>query len=171
MPRSRQSRIGRQPSQLRIKLIPPLTVVIGSMITALPIITDYPILPPMGLLVILAWRLIRPGYWAVWAGFPLGLIDDIFSGQPLGSAAFLWSLVFILLETLDRKAVRRDYWQDWLIASTAIIFVLIGGMLIVDFRSNVLRFDLLAPQILLSVLLYPFVARLIGTIDNWRVAA
>tara|TARA_R110001592_G_scaffold176712_3_gene416747 strand:- start:676 stop:1146 length:471 start_codon:yes stop_codon:yes gene_type:complete len=156
---------------LRIKLIPPLTVVIGSMITALPIITDYPILPPMGLLVILAWCLIRPGYWAVWAGFPLGLIDDIFSGQPLGSAAFLWSLVFILLETLDRKAVRRDYWQDWLIASTAIIFVLIGGMLIVDFRSNVLRFDLLVPQILLSVLLYPFVARLIGAIDNWRVAA
>jgi len=35
----------------------------------------------------------------------------------------------------------------------------------------VLRFDLLAPQILLSVLLYPFVARLIGAIDNWRVAA
>ena len=67
--------------------------------------------------------------------------------------------------------MRRDYWQDWLIASTAIIFVLIGGMLIVDFRSNVLRFDLLAPQILLSVLLYPFVARLIGAIDNWRVAA
>ncbi|WP_156472141.1 rod shape-determining protein MreD [Sphingorhabdus sp. M41] len=171
MPRSRQSRIGRQPSQLRIKAIPPLTVVMGSMITALPIITDYPILPPMGLMVVLAWRLIRPGYWAVWAGFPLGLIDDIFSGQPLGSAAFLWSVIFILLEGVDRKAVRRDYWQDWLIASTAMIIVLIGGMLIVDFQSNLLRLDLLVPQILLSVLLYPFVARLIGAIDNWRVAS
>ncbi|AMO71639.1 hypothetical protein AZE99_07035 [Sphingorhabdus sp. M41] len=143
----------------------------GSMITALPIITDYPILPPMGLMVVLAWRLIRPGYWAVWAGFPLGLIDDIFSGQPLGSAAFLWSVIFILLEGVDRKAVRRDYWQDWLIASTAMIIVLIGGMLIVDFQSNLLRLDLLVPQILLSVLLYPFVARLIGAIDNWRVAS
>ncbi len=152
-------------------MIPPLTVVIGSMITALPIMTDYPILPPMGLLVVLAWRLIRPGYWPVWAGFPLGLIDDIFSGQPLGSAAFLWSVIFILLETVDRKAVRRDYWQDWLIASTAIIFVLIGGMLIVNFQSNLLRLDLLMPQILLSVLLYPFVARLIGAIDSWRVAS
>ena len=171
MSRSRQSRIGRQPSQLRIKLIPPLTVVLGSMITALPIITDYPILPPMGLLVVLAWRLIRPGYWPVWAGFPLGLIDDIFSGQPFGSAAFLWSVIFILLEAVDRKAVRRDYWQDWLIASTATIIVLIGGMLIVDFQSNLLRLDLLVPQMLLSVLLYPFVARLIGAIDNWRVAS
>lgn len=171
MSRSRQSRIGRQPSQLRIKLIPPLTVVLGSMITALPIITDYPILPPMGLLVALAWRLIRPGYWPVWAGFPLGLIDDIFSGQPFGSAAFLWSVIFILLEAVDRKAVRRDYWQDWLIASTATIIVLIGGMLIVDFQSNLLRLDLLVPQMLLSVLLYPFVARLIGAIDNWRVAS
>ena len=168
---SRQSRIGRQPSQLRIKLVPPVTVVLGSMITALPIITDYPILPPMGLLVVLAWRLIRPGYWPVWAGFPLGLIDDIFSGQPLGSAVFLWSVVFILLEAIDRKAVNRDYWQDWLIASIATVFVLIGGMLIVDFQSNMLRLDLLLPQILLSILLYPFVARLIGAIDNWRVAS
>lgn len=151
--------------------MPPVTVVLGSMITALPIITDYPILPPMGLLVLLAWRLIRPGYWAVWAGFPLGLIDDIFSGQPFGSAAFLWSVIFLLLEAVDRKAVRRDYWQDWLIASTATIIVLIGAMLIVDFQSNLLRFDLLVPQILLSVLLYPFVARLIGAIDNWRVAS
>ena len=171
MARFRQSRIGRQPSQLRIRLVPPVTVVLGSMITALPIITDYPILPPMGLLVVLAWRLIRPGYWAVWAGFPLGLIDDIFSGQPIGSAAFLWSVVFILLETIDRKAVSRDYWQDWLIASIAIVFVLLGGMLIVDFPSNMMRLDLLLPQIFLSVLIYPFVARLIGAIDNWRVAS
>ncbi|MGB5724913.1 MAG: rod shape-determining protein MreD [Parasphingorhabdus sp.] len=168
---SRQSRIGRQPSQLRIKLVPPITVVLGSMITALPIITDYPILPPMGLLAVLAWRLIRPGFWPVWAGFPLGLIDDIFSGQPFGSAVLLWSVVFILLEAIDRKAVSRDYWQDWLIASIATVFVLIGGMLIVDFQTNVLRLDLLVPQMLLSILLYPFVARLIGAVDNWRVAS
>ncbi|MEO9633902.1 MAG: rod shape-determining protein MreD [Parasphingorhabdus sp.] len=171
MARPRHSQIGRRPSQLRIKLVPPLTVIIGSMITALPIITDYPILPPMGLLAVLAWRLIRPGFWAVWAGFPLGLIDDIFSGQPLGSAAFLWSVIFILLEAIDRKAVRRDYWQDWLIASIATIIVLIGGMLVVDIQSNILRLDLLLPQILLSILIYPFVARFIGAIDNWRVAA
>ena len=171
MPRSRHSNIGRQPSQLRIRLVPPITVVLGSMVTALPIITDYPILPPMGLIILLAWRLIRPGYWKVWAGFPLGLIDDIFSGQPFGSAAFLWSVVFILLEAIDRKAVSRDYWQDWLIASIATVFVLLGGMLIVDMQSNMLRLDLLVPQILLSILLYPFVARLIGAIDHWRVAS
>lgn len=171
MPPSRHSNIGRQPSQLRIKLVPPITVVLGSMVTALPIITDYPILPPMGLLVLLAWRLIRPGYWTVWAGFPLGLIDDIFSGQPFGSAAFLWSVVFILLEAIDRKTVSRDYWQDWLIASIATVFVLLGGMLIVDLQSHMLRLDLLVPQILLSILLYPFIARLIGAIDRWRVAS
>tara|TARA_R110001606_G_scaffold10653_5_gene46004 strand:- start:5972 stop:6487 length:516 start_codon:yes stop_codon:yes gene_type:complete len=169
--KSRHSAIGRQPSRLRIMLVPPVTVVLGSMITALPIITDYPILPPMGLLILLAWRLIRPGYWTVWAGFPLGLVDDMFSGQPFGSAAFLWSVVFVLLETIDRKAVSRDYWQDWLIASIATVFVLVGGMLIVDLQSNMLRLDLLAPQILLSTLLYPFLTRFIGAIDNWRVAS
>jgi rod shape-determining protein MreD len=44
-------------------------------------------------------------------------------------------------------------------------------MLIVDFQSNLLRLDLLMPQIILSILLYPFVARLIGAVDNWRVAS
>ncbi|QTD56416.1 rod shape-determining protein MreD [Parasphingorhabdus cellanae] len=170
MAKSYRSRINRQPSQFRIKFIPSITVIVGSMITTLPLITDYPILPPMGLLILLSWRLIRPGYWPVWAGFPLGLVDDIFSGQPFGSAAFLWSLVFIALETLDRRGVGRDYWQDWLIASLSIIFVLICGMLIIDFQSNLLRLEILVPQILLSILLYPFVTRFIGAIDNWRVA-
>ena len=171
MAKSYRSKINREPSQLRIKVIPAATVVLGSMVTALPIITDYPILPPMGLLVLLAWRLIRPGYWPVWAGFPLGLVDDIFSGQPFGSAAFLWSVMFVVLETLDRKATTRDYWQDWLIASLAVIFVLISGMMIIDFPANLLRLDILFPQILLSVLLYPFIARLIGSIDDWRISA
>lgn len=165
-----RSRINRQPSKFRIKFIPSITVILGSMVTALPIITDYPILPPMGLLVLLSWRLIRPGYWYVWAGFPLGLVDDMFSGQPFGSSAFLWSLIFIMLETLDRRGVGRDYWQDWLIASISIIIVLVCGMLIIDFQSNFLRLEILIPQILLSILLYPFVTRLIGAIDNWRVA-
>lgn len=98
------------------------------------------------------------------------MVDDMFSGQPFGSAAFLWSVIFLALETLDRRGVGRDYWQDWLIASLSIIFVLICGMLIIDFQSNLLRLEILVPQILLSVLLYPFVTRLIGAIDNWRVA-
>ncbi|MEP2988808.1 MAG: rod shape-determining protein MreD [Parasphingorhabdus sp.] len=171
MAKGYRSTINRQPSKLRIKAVPPITVIFGSIITALPIITDHPILPPMGLLVVLAWRLIRPGYWPVWIGFPLGLIDDIFSGQPIGSAVFLWSTVFVVLDTLDRKTVNRDYWQDWFIASVAIAFVLVGGMLIVDFPRNLLFLDVLIPQILLSILLYPFIARLVGAIDNWRVSS
>ncbi|SIN92261.1 rod shape-determining protein MreD [Parasphingorhabdus marina DSM 22363] len=170
MAKAYRSRLNRQPSQLRIKVVPAVTVILGSMITALPLITDYPILPPMGLLILLAWRLIRPGYWPVWAGFPLGLVDDMFSGQPFGSAALLWSLIFIALETLDNRGVGRDYWQDWLIASLSIIFVLICGMLVIDFQSNLLRLEILVPQILLSILLYPFVTRLIGAVDSWRVA-
>jgi len=168
--RGYRSTINREPSKFRIKAIPPITVIMGSMVTALPIITDHPILPPVGFLVLLAWRLVRTGFWPVWIGFPLGLIDDIFSGQPIGSAVFLWSTVFVALDTLDRKATNRDYWQDWFIASTAIVFVLIGGMLIVDFPRNLLFLDALIPQILLSVLLYPFITRLVGAIDNWRVS-
>ncbi len=170
MAKSYRSRINRQPSRFRIKVVPAATVAIGSMVTTLPIITDYPILPPIGLLILLAWRLIRPGYWPVWAAFPLGMVDDVFSGQPFGSAAFLWSVIFVTLETFDRTAITRDYWQDWLLASLSIIFVLICGMLIVDFPGNLLHLDILVPQIILSILLYPFVARLVGAVDNWRIS-
>ena len=97
-------------------------------------------------------------------------MDDIFSGQPIGSAVFLWSTIFVVLDTLDRKAIQRDYWQDWFIASIAIAFVVIGGMLIADFPRNLLFLNILIPQILLSILLYPFITRLIGAIDNWRVS-
>ena len=170
MAKAYRSRINRQPSQFRMKIVPVVTVIMGSMIAAMPIITDYPILPPLGLLIILAWRLIRPGFWPVWAGFPLGFIDDMFSGQPIGSAAFLWSLMFLALEALDRKGVGRDYWQDWLIASLAMVFVLVSGMLLIDVQTNLLRLDILLPQLLLSILVYPFIARLIGAIDMWRTA-
>lgn len=171
MARTYRSRLGRQPSKLRINIVPILSVILGSMITTLPIITDFPILPPMGLLVLLAWRLIRPGMWPVWVAFPLGLIDDIFSGQPIGSAAFLWSAAFIFLEIVDRRTPERDYWQDWLIAIFVIVVVIACGMLLIDFKANLPHLDILIPQMLISALSYLFVARIVGAIDHWRTSA
>ena len=168
--RGYRSRLNRAPSPVRMSVVPWATVMAGSLITSLPIVTDYPILPPMGLLVLLAWRLIRPGFWPVWAAFPLGLFDDMFSGQPFGSATFLWSVAFIALELLDRRLSDRGYWIDWLVASVGIALVLIAGVLIVDFDRGFTRLEMLVPQLILSILVYPFVTRLIGAIDNWRVA-
>ncbi len=166
-----KSRIDRAPSPLKLKLLPPVTVMLGSMLAAVPIYTDYPIWPPLGLLVLLAWWVLRPGFWPVWAGFPLGLFDDIFSGQPMGSAAFLWSLSFILLEVFERYSIERDFWQGWVFAALAILIALLGGS-IVSFGAEALVYaNILLPQIAVSILVFPLIVRLVGRIDSWRLSA
>lgn len=66
------------------------SILAGSLVTLLPVVATVPFLPPFGLLMFLGWRLLRPGALPVWAAAPLGLFDDLVSGQPLGSAVLLW---------------------------------------------------------------------------------
>ena len=58
------------------------TIMLGSLAPVLPVIPAVPVLPPLGFLLLLGWRLVRPGLLPLWAGVPLGLFDDLFSGQP-----------------------------------------------------------------------------------------
>jgi rod shape-determining protein MreD len=168
--REYESRIERVQSPWRILLVPILSVMAGSMITAMPVFTAGPLLPPFGYMILLAWRLMRPGVWPTWIGLPLGLFDDLFSGQPFGSAALLWSLTMLAIEFIDSRAIWRDHVQDWMIAIVAIILVLIGGLGIQGLAHRAPALDVLVPQIFLSALLYPLVVRMCATFDRWRLA-
>lgn len=137
--------------------------------TLVPIVADTPMLPPFGLLMLLAWRLMRPEYWPVWAAAPFGLFDDLLSGQPPGSGVLLWSLIFLAIEAVDRRLVWRDYWQDWLIAAAGIAFALGGAVLLVLFSGGGGGLALIVPQLVISVLLYPLVARIASRLDRWRL--
>ena len=108
--REYESRFDREQSLLKMLAIPITSVAIASMITALPIFTEEPLLPPLGLLMFLSWRLMRPGLLPVWSGVPFGLMDDLFSGQPFGSAGLLWSLAMLSIEIIDARAdLARSY--------------------------------------------------------------
>jgi rod shape-determining protein MreD len=138
--------------------------------TTLPIFTAQPLLPPFGLLMLLSWRLMRPGLLPVWSGVPFGLMDDVFSGQPFGSAALLWSLAMLIIEIIDSRAIWRDHIQDWLIASLLIIAALLGGLWIAGLAHAAPSPIVLLPQIALSILLYPLVVRICARLDSWRLA-
>lgn len=143
----------------------PLSVMLGSMTTLLPVVATVPFLPPFGLLLLLAWRLMRADAMKVWMPVPLGFFDDMLSGQPLGSAMLLWSAAVLMVDVLDTRLVWRDFWQDWLIASGAIAFVLIGGRLVaVPFTAHVDTALLI--QILVSAVLFPVVARFCAWLDR-----
>ncbi|MDO7835155.1 rod shape-determining protein MreD [Sphingobium sp. HBC34] len=165
-------RLGRYPSRFRLAGTPVATVMLGSFLTALPVIAQTAILPPFGLLILLSWRLLRPELWRAWIGLPLGLFDDMMSGQPIGSAMFLWTVALIGIDWIEHRMVWRSYRQDWLIAALAIIFCISGGLFFARITGGgSVRFILVTPQIVWTILLFPFVVRQCARIDRWRVMA
>ena len=165
-------RLGRHPSRFRITGTPVITVMLGSAVTALPVIAQAPVMPPFGLLLMLSWRLLRPELWRTWIGLPLGLFDDIMSGQPIGSTMFLWTVTLIGVDAIEHRMVWRSYRQDWLIASAAIIFCVAGGVFFARITGGGdIKLQLVLPQMLWTILLFPFVVRQCARIDRWRVMA
>jgi rod shape-determining protein MreD len=143
---------------------------IASLAPLLPEIATAPVLPPFGFMMLLAWRLLREDLWPVWVALPLGLFDDIFSGQPLGSAMALWTIAFLAIDLIDSQLVWRDYWQDWGIAALAIASELILALGIAHITGGATPVVFLAPQIAVSALLFPMVARACGVLDRFRLA-
>ncbi|HWK37065.1 rod shape-determining protein MreD, partial [Sphingomonas sp.] len=139
----------------------------GSLVTLLPLVATVAFLPPCGLLMLLAWRLRRPELFASWAAVPLGLFDDLVSGQPLGSAMAFWTLCVLAIDVLDTRLVWRDFWQDWLIAGGGVAFCLIASRLVASPIAAHVDTALLL-QILASCALYPLAAYVCARIDQRR---
>jgi rod shape-determining protein MreD len=157
--------MGRSEKAPRAVWLAPLSVVLGSLMTLLPIVTTVPFLPPFGLMILLGWRLVRGDSMKVWMPVPLGFFDDCVSGQPLGSAMALWTICILVVDIIDTRLVWRDFWQDWLIASGAIAFCLIAGRLVAaPFYAHV--DTALLWQIVISVALFPVIARFCAWMDR-----
>lgn len=136
-----------------------LSIMAGSLMTLIPVVASVPFLPPFGLLMFFGWRLFKPGALPVWAAAPLGLFDDLVSGQPLGSAALLWQICSLMLDLVDTRLVARDFWQDWLLAGGSIGLCLTAGRVFASSLSAHVDTALLL-QIVVSVALFPLATRL-----------
>ena len=154
---------------IRARAVPILTTMAGSALALLPIVTDWQAVPPCGLLMLLAWRLLRPELWHAWIALPLGLFDDLMSGQTLGTAMFLWTVILLLVDALDTRLLWRDYWIDWLIAGAAIIIAMAGGYWLSGVDSAHGSLMLAVPQMIISTLCFPLAVRLCRLFDNWRL--
>lgn len=141
------------------RLVPAATVLAGSSLTLWPFIASFPFLPPSGLLMLLGWRLARPERVRIWTPLPLGLFDDLVSGQPLGCAMLLWTACFFMIEVIDQRLVYRDFWQDWLIAAGAIGFCIIAGRLVTTPLGAHVD-TVLMLQVVVAVMLFPLATRL-----------
>lgn len=166
----RQSPFAPPPGAFERQLIPVVSVMLASLAPLLPDIATAPLLPPFGFMVLLSWRLLRDDLWPVWVALPLGLFDDIFSGQPLGSAMALWTITFLIIDVINNQLVWRDHWQDWGIAALAIAGELVLSLGIARLTGGAMPVVLLVPQIVVSALLFPIVARGCAFLDRLRFA-
>jgi rod shape-determining protein MreD len=155
---------------VKARAVPIVSTMIGSIAPLLlPVMAQAPIVPPFGLLVLLAWRLMRPGFWTPWAPLPLGLFDDLVSGQPVGSAMLSWTVAILAIDMSERALLWRDYVQDWFVASLAMTGCILSGYLFAILAGAAAPLSGVALQSLAAILIFPLVARLCARLDVWRL--
>src|SRR3546814_10035974 len=74
--------------------------------------------------------LLRTEMWPVWIGLPLGLVDDLFSGAPIGTAVCLWTLASIAIHYFAQRIYWRGFFHDWGIAALLLAAVQAAAALI-----------------------------------------
>jgi rod shape-determining protein MreD len=155
---------------VRRRYVPVGSTLVAALLVLLPIVADRPVVPDFAFIVLIAWRLLRPDLWPATMALPLGFFNDLVAGHPLGQSMALWTAMFLLLEFIDSRAMYRDYWMDWLIAAFLILLHSAGAWLVARSMGSRTDFGVLWPQIGLSVLAYPVVARLVVALDRWRLS-
>jgi len=172
-PKARRDRFGTKINRSHMPLLayglPWLSILLGSLAPWLPVIAPAPVLPPLGFMLLLAWRLLRPGLLPLWAGLPLGFFDDLFSGQPLGSGVLLFSLTLIAIELIEIRFPWRNFWLDWMTASAIMVLYLTIAAALSGAPIALVQLTLIMPQLLLSVVLFPVIARLVAQLDRLRL--
>lgn len=164
-----RKRINRAPLPALALGLPWLTIMLASMASFSPVIASAPVMPPLAYMMLLGWRMMRPGMLPLWAGLPLGLFDDLFSGQPFGSGVVLWSLTMLVMEVIDERFLWRGFAQDWLAASGLVAAYLLLCSALAGLATGYPLPLVILPQLVLSVVLYPVVTRVVAVFDRIRL--
>ena len=165
----RGSGIGRGP-RAGADFIPAASVVAGSMVALLPIVSATGWWPNWGLLMLIAWRLLRADAWPAWWAAPLGFANDLIAGNPTGLSVALWAAIMIAMDVLDRRTMWRDYWIEWAIAALFIgLAELAQWRVAAILGAPVPLYMSAGPAIIISVLCFPVAAYIAARLDRWRL--
>ena len=165
---SQSRRIGEGPSRFA-GLIPAASVVAASLLAALPIVSVSGWYPDFGYLVLISWRLLRADAFPAWWAAPLGLVNDLFTGYPIGFSIALWSATMLALDLIDRRTMWRDYWIEWLFAAVLLTLGQLAQWRIAAALGAELPFAAIVPAILVSICAFPLSAWAVSRIDRSRL--
>ena len=170
MPRAAldRRRIGQGPVQFA-SYIPAATVVAASLLSALPIVSTSGWYPDFGYLMLLGWRLLRSDPWPAWWAAPLGLINDLFTGFPVGLSVLLWSATMLGLDLIDRRTMWRDYWIEWVLAAVLLAIDQWLQWRIAAVTGADVPAWRMGPPLVISICVFPVSAWLVSRLDAWRL--
>lgn len=154
----------------RFRWVPMLSTLAAILLALLPFVPASPLIPNLGFLALITWRLLRPEIWSAQAALGFGLFADLIAGNPIGQSMLLWTTAFLAFDYVDSRLGFRDYMMDWLLAAAALLFHGAGIWYIALLMGSETRFTVMIPQIGLSILAYPIAARLALALDRWRLA-
>ncbi len=161
--------IGRGP-RAGADYIPAITVIFGSMISLLPIVSATGWWPDWGLMMLVAWRLLRADAWPAWWAAPLGFANDLIVGNPIGLSIALWAAIMIAMDILDRRTMWRDYWIEWAIAALFVALAELAQWRVAAILGASVPLGMSAgPAIIISILCFPVAAFIAARIDRWRL--
>ena len=161
-------RLGKTPARFPT-LVPAATVLAASLLAALPIVSTSGWYPDFGYLVLLSWRLLRADPWPAWWAAPLGLVNDLFTGYPIGFSIALWSATMLALDLIDRRTMWRDYWIEWAVATVLIAIDEWLQWRVAAAAGGAPETIKMVPPLIISVCVFPLFAWLISRIDAWRL--
>jgi rod shape-determining protein MreD len=161
-------RIGKGPLRVAA-FVPAATVIAASFLSALPIVSTSGWYPDFGFLVFTSWRLLRSDPWPAWWAAPLGLVNDLFTGYPIGFSIALWSATMLALDLIDRRTMWRDYWIEWVLAAVLLAMDQWLQWRVAAIVGARVAFAMMLPPLVIAICIFPFSAWLVSRIDAWRL--
>jgi len=165
---SRGASLSRGPHPASLS-IPTVSVLVATLLSVFPIVSNHGWWPDAGLLMLIAWRLLRADAWPAWVAAPLGLIHDLLTGAPIGLAVALWPAFMLALDVIDRRTMWRDYWIEWVLAAIFVGLFVVAQWQVAAWDGAAVRFASVAPAILVGIVCFPIAAFIAARLDRWRM--
>lgn len=163
-----RGRLNRGPRR-GVTIIPAASVLAAASISLLPIVAERGGWPDFGLLMLLAWRLLRADAWPAWWAAPLGFFNDLVTGTPIGLSVTLWTAVMLAMDLVDRRTQWRDYWIEWGVAAVLILAAETAEWKVAAWSGAPVPFAHMLPAIVISILAFPLLAHIAASLDRWRL--
>ena len=81
----------------------------------------------------------------------------------------LFSLALIVIELIEIRFPWRNFWLDWITASAIMIVYLAVAAVLAGAPFTLVQLTVILPQLLLSIVLFPMIARLVAQLDRLRL--